>query len=135
MVSHGDDVARQHFLVPLDPFIVIDVAFFALTEFSSMNYATPLAFFNGNHDMQAFVINHASNCIQRTISRIVSTADANQMETFARHRVLANRMETEPTDAIAPSNPARKRPVKISVVNRSKNICQVVVFPLRTNWR
>jgi len=63
MMSHGADVARQNFLVPLDPFIVIDVALFALAELAPMNNAAPLAFLDRDHDMQTFVINDTCNCI------------------------------------------------------------------------
>ena len=87
MVPHGTNVARQDFLVPLDPFIVIDVAFFTLAELAPMHNAAPAPFFHRNHDMQALVINDPRNCIQRTISSIVASADANQVEAFARHRI------------------------------------------------
>ena len=63
MMAHGADVSRQHFFVPLDPFIVIDVAFFTLTELAPMNNAAPLAFLDRDHDMQAFMINNTCNCI------------------------------------------------------------------------
>ena len=63
MVSHSADVARQNFLVPLDPFIVIDVTFFALAELATMNNSAAMTFFHRNHYVQAFMINNTRNCI------------------------------------------------------------------------
>ena len=123
MVSHGADVPRQHFFVPLDPFIIIDVTLFTLTEFSAMHNTAPFALFDRNHDVQTFVIDNACNCIQRTVRGIVTTADANEVKVLARHRILAHRMETEPAHAIAPCNTARERSIEISVVNCSQHIC------------
>lgn len=123
MVSHGADVARQHFLVPLDPFIIIDVTFFTLAEFSAMHNASPFALFNRNHDVQAFVIDDARNGVQRTVRSIVTATDADQMKVFARYRILAHRMETKPANAITPCNTACKRSVEVRVVNCSKHIC------------
>ena len=80
--------------MPLDPFIVINVAFFALAELAPMNNAAPLAFLDRNHDMQAFMINDTCNCIQRTIRSVVPTANANKVKILARHRILAYRVET-----------------------------------------
>ena len=54
---------RLTFLVPLDPFIVIDVALFALAEFAAMNDPAPLTFLDGNHNMQTLMINDSRDCI------------------------------------------------------------------------
>ena len=94
MVPHGADVAGQDFLVPLDPFIVIDVTFFTLAKLPPMHNAAPAPLFDGDHDMQALMIDNPRYRLQRTIRGIIAAADANQVETFTRHRILAHRMET-----------------------------------------
>jgi hypothetical protein len=63
VVPHGADVSRKNFFMPLDPFIVVDVAFFSLTELTTMNDTSPVADFDWNHDMQALMINYTGNCV------------------------------------------------------------------------
>ena len=108
MVPHGANVSRQHFLVPLDPFIIIDVAFFTLAKFSTVNNPASVAFLDRNHDMQAFMINNTRDCIQRTVCSIVTAADTDEVETLTCHWVLAHGVETEATHAVTPGNSACK---------------------------
>ena len=82
--AHGADVFRKYFLVPLDPFVVIDVVPFTLSERPAMNDPTPSSHFDRNDDVQALVINDSCHCVERAVRGIVTPADANQVEILAR---------------------------------------------------
>ena len=106
MAAHLADILRKHVIVPLNPFIVIDVLAFATPEITAMDHSPAILDFYGNVDVQAFVIHHACDGVFRAVGGIVALADANQVEFLAGHGILADGMKTEPAYPIAPGNAA-----------------------------
>ena len=80
--AHGADIFRKYFLMPLDPFIVINVVPFALPESPAMDDSAPPSHLDRNDDMQALMINDSCHCVERAVRSIVTPADANQVEIF-----------------------------------------------------
>lgn len=133
--AHGADIPGEHFLVPLDPFVVIYIVAFALAEFTTMDNPTVTALFDRNHYMQAFMVNHAGHRIERAVFGIVPFADTDQVEVLAGNRILADRMEAETACAVAPRDAASERPFKIRVVDGGEHLRQIVELALRLNRR
>ena len=82
--AHGADVFRKYFLVPLDPFIVIDVVPFALPESPAMDDSAPPSHLDRDNNMQALVVHNASHRVEWAVRGIVAPANANQVEILAR---------------------------------------------------
>ena len=106
MAAHLADILRKHVIVPVNPFIVIDVLAFAASKVTAMHNAAAILDLNRNSDMQAFMVHDSGHGIFRAVGRIVALADADQMEFFAGYGILADRMETESAHAIAPGDAA-----------------------------
>ena len=77
-------------IVPVDPFVVIDVLAFATSKVAAMHNAAAVLDFDRDCDMQAFMIHHTGHGIFRAVRGIVAPANADQMEFLAGHRVLTD---------------------------------------------
>ena len=106
MAAHLADILRKHVIVPLNPFIVIDVLAFATSKVTAMHNAAAVLDFNRNGYVQAFMVHDTGHGVFRAVRGIVTLANANQMEFFASHGVLTDRMETESTDTVTPGDTA-----------------------------
>ena len=106
MAAHLADILRKHVIVPVDPFVVIDVLAFAASKVTAMHNAAAILDFNRNGNVQAFMVHDTGHGIFRAVRGIVTLADADQMELFAGYGVLTHRMETESANAVTPSDTA-----------------------------
>ena len=106
MAAHLADILRKHVIVPVNPFVVIDVLAFTAPKVTTVNNAAAVLDFYRDCDMQAFMVHDSGHGIFRAVGRIVALADADQMEFFAGYGILADRMETESAHAIAPGDAA-----------------------------
>ena len=106
MAAHLADILRKHVIVPLNPFIVIDVLAFTAPKVTTVNNAAAVLDFYRDCDMQALMVNDTGHGVFRAVRGIVAPTNADQMEFLAGHRVLTDRMETESADAVAPGDAA-----------------------------
>ena len=90
--------------MPFDPLFIINVAAFPLTEVFAVNDTASILHDRRNHNVQAFMVDDAKNRIQRTILKIVTAADADEIYLFPGQRIRALRMKTQTADAVAPRN-------------------------------
>ena len=102
MAAHLADILRKHVIVPLNPFIVIDVLAFTAPKVTTVNNAAAVLDFYRDCDMQALMVNDTGHGVFRAVRGIVPLADAYQVEFLARQRVLALGMETQSPDTVAP---------------------------------
>jgi hypothetical protein len=116
--AYGSDILGEHILVPLNPFIVIDIAFFPLAKLTSVHNAASITFFHRNYHMETFMVNHSSNCIERAIFGIVTLTDADQVEILSCQGIFSHGMEAKASYPVAPGNSASEFPIEISFVHR-----------------
>ena len=116
MPAHGADVLRENLLVPLYPLVKKDVPAFTLAENAPVYDAAAVAFFHGNHDVQAFMVDDPRHRELGAVGGIITLADADEVEVLPRDGVLAHRMEAQAADAVAPGDAAVERSAEIRLV-------------------
>ena len=106
MAAHFADILRQNLIMPLNPFVIIDILPFTHPKITAMHNAATVSHFYRNGNMQAFVVNDTRHGIFGAISGIVPLANANQVKFLTGHRIFSNRMKAKTAHSIAPGNPA-----------------------------
>ena len=107
MAAHFADILRQNLIMPLNPFVIIDILPFTHPKIATMHNAASILHFYRNGNMQAFVVNDTRHGIFGAIRGVIPPANAYQMKFLTRNRIITHRMKAKATNAITPGNPAR----------------------------